>query len=110
LPRLAKTVYGGTRTRRFEEFGAWQRTKSEVKLNINWKIGRRLGVKGYGSRIQDFSTTKLTQGLASFGLARSLPITLLHLVKPNQVFGCDWLRMFDSFYDLCTSFCSVWAK
>jgi hypothetical protein len=50
-------VYGGTRTRRFEEFGAWQRTKSEAKLNINWKIGRRLGVKGYGSRIQERQST-----------------------------------------------------
>ena len=55
LPRLAKNVYGGTRTRRFEEFGAWQRTKFEAQLNINWKIGRRLGVRGYGSRIQVIS-------------------------------------------------------
>jgi DNA-binding transcriptional MerR regulator len=70
-------VYGGTRTRRFEEFGAWQRTKSEAKLNINWKIGRRLGVSGYGSRIQGFDMEMVF--LTTLQLAKRLgiaPITL----------------------------------
>ena len=82
LPRLAKNVYGGTRTRRFEEFGAWQRTKFEAQLNINWKIGRRLGVRGYGSRIQECDR-KLGECIRCPAICKqALPIDTHHQADP----------------------------
>lgn len=52
LATHAKMVYRGTRMQWLEDFGAWRRTKFEMKLNTYEKIKSILSWQGIGSRIQ----------------------------------------------------------